>query len=126
VSDPPIPLPEVDGFEAVSPTPAPISELAVDDFDILEAEESVGPGTDLGAPLADASLGDLDAPGESTVDRDLKAFFADDSVEFGGPADAALLRPEPGDSTESPSPDGGRRNRRDKSLLTNVKKLFKK
>ncbi|MCK6575577.1 hypothetical protein L6V77_31370 [Myxococcota bacterium] len=129
VSDPPIPLPEIESFEGISPTPAPVSELAVDDLDILEAEESVGPGTPRGDALAgplDLSVGDLDGAGENTVDRDLKAFFADDSIEVGGPADAALLRPEPGDSIESPSSGAERRNRRDKSLLTNVKKLFKK
>lgn len=128
VSDPPIPLPDMDALDGDSPTPAPIGELSVDDLDILEAEESVGHRPPRGAALAgpiDLSIDDLDGAVDNTVDRDLKAFFADDT-EFGGPGDAALLRPGPGDSAESAGAGAERRNRRDKSLLTNVKKLFKK
>jgi hypothetical protein len=121
-------LPEIDSFEAeASVGPAPASELAVEDFDILEAEESVGPGTAAGKALVgplDLSVGDLDGVGESTVDRDLRAFFADDSVEVPSPVEAARTRPDPGDSIDSSGSE--RRLRRDKSLLTNVKKLFKK
>ena len=135
VSAPPPEIPAIDDLDG--PFADFAAEVAVDDFDILETEDSIGPGgvsvedvgdADVLASVEvgpDASLGDLDAPvPESTVDRDLKAFFADESVE-GSITDSALLRPRPGESEETSSPSGPR-TRRDNRLLTNVKKLFKK
>lgn len=145
VSAPPPEIPAIEDLDGPSVELAAEAEVAVDDFDILETDDSIGPGgvsveevgEDVGENVGDAdvvasvelgpdaSLGDLDALGpESTVDRDLKAFFADESVE-GSISDNALLRPRPGESEETSSPSGPR-TRRDNSLLTNVKKLFKK
>jgi hypothetical protein len=135
VSAPPPEIPAIDDLDG--PAVDLAAEVAVDDFDILETDDSIGPGgvsvedvgdADVLASVElgpEASVGDLDALApESTVDRDLKAFFADESVE-GSLGDNALLRPRPGENEETSSPSGPR-TRRDNSLLTNVKKLFKK
>lgn len=137
VSAPPPEIPAIDDLDGPSVELAAEAEVAVDDFDILETDDSIGPGglsvedvgdADVLASVElgpEASVGDLDAlVPESTVDRDLKAFFADESIE-GSISDSALLRPRPGESEETSSPSGPR-TRRDNSLLTNVKKLFKK
>ena len=135
VSAPPPEIPAIDDLDG--PAADFAAEVAVDDFDILETDDSIGPGgvsvedvveadvlavIDLGPEV---SVGDLDAVApESTVDRDLKAFFADESVEA-SISDSSFSRSRPGESEESSSPSGPR-TRRDNSLLTNVKKLFKK
>jgi len=130
-------LPSVDTLDpplilADRPSEGPPA-IPVDDLDILEADDSFADGDPSldAAPSPPAllrhgpeeSLGDLDASaGENTVDRELKAFFAEGGAEPPPPApDAALLRPT--EAAEAPS---GPRARRDNSLLTNVKKLFRK
>ncbi len=139
LSEPPVPIPAA---EPPLTTSFSAAEWAVDDNDILETDDSIGPGglsiepeaeIDLDSsveatispsftPAPLASVGDLDAAtAESTIDRDLKAFFADESVD-GSVSETFFARTD-----DAPSiPADGPRGRRETSLLSNVKKLFKK